>query len=164
MISKDLLSSKFCDYILNVRTSWHLLASPLMKLSIIYLIQRKHTPRVTDQPGLKMRVCGFLSCPQLSSDACDKCVCLLKKKKKSQLPWGDLTCLFVWTCMLNMFYFNVVLYLFETWNVAKNESLCLVPVGKRLFYKKKKKCPCISLSLIYFFTQTLLPTSQRRFT
>lgn len=79
MISKDLSSSKFCDYILNVRTTWHLLASPLMKLPIIYLIQRKHTPRATDQPSLKMRVCGFLSCPQLSSDASDKCVCLLKK-------------------------------------------------------------------------------------
>lgn len=49
MISKDASSSKFCDYILNVRTMWCLLASPLMQLTIIYLIKEKQKPIATDQ-------------------------------------------------------------------------------------------------------------------
>lgn len=60
MTSKDPSGSKLCDYILNVRTTWCLLASPLVKLPIIYLINRKHTPIAIDQPSLKMRVSGFL--------------------------------------------------------------------------------------------------------
>lgn len=53
-----------------------------------------------------MGVCVFLLHPQLSSDAYDECECL---RKKFQLPWGDLTYLFVWYLdKANMFYFSVV--------------------------------------------------------
>ena len=82
MISKEPSSSEFCDYSLHVRTMWYLLASPVMKLPILYLIKEKQKPIATDQPSLKRRVCGFLSHQQLSSDACDECECLHKKKKK----------------------------------------------------------------------------------
>lgn len=41
MTSKGPSSSKFCDYILNVRTAWCLLASPLLELPVIYLTKKK---------------------------------------------------------------------------------------------------------------------------
>lgn len=77
MTSKDPSSSKFCDYILNVRTTWCLLASPLMKLTIIYLVKKKAYTNSNRSAKPKMSVCGFLSHPRLSSDACDECECLL---------------------------------------------------------------------------------------
>lgn len=62
----------------------------------------------------------------------------MSSKKNPSCPGGHLTCLFVLGLgTADMFYFSVVLCMLETWNVAKNESLCIVPVGKRLFYPKK---------------------------
>lgn len=84
------------------------LVLPLMKLLIIYLMNKKHAPITTGQPLLQMRVCGFVLFPQLSSDIHDKCDCL--RKKNSRGPGvGCLTCLLVLDfTVLKTSYLNVL--------------------------------------------------------
>lgn len=82
------------------------LVLPLMKLPIIYLMSKKYTPIATGQPLLQTRVCGFLLCPQLSSDICDKCDCLRKKNSRGS-GVGPLTCLLILDfTVVNISYLN----------------------------------------------------------